>query len=197
MSSPSKFAGSPTRRKEMDFMKLLAAGYEVETCGDSTTEFYVSFMGPKDTVYEGGKWKVHVELTEGYPYKSPSIGFANKIFHPNVDEASGSICLDTLNQTWTPLYDLINVFEVFLPQLLTYPNPTDPLNGEAASLMLRDPQRYQTRVREHVQKYAKDYWTAKGQALSPGGSGVEEDVAEPVEEDDPMSEASSVEDLEL
>eukprot|EP00762_Andalucia_godoyi_P007897 ANDGO_01220.mRNA.1 Ubiquitin-conjugating enzyme E2-23 kDa len=194
MSSPSRFAGSPTRRKEMDFMKLIAAGYDVETCGDSTTEFYVMFDGPKDTLYEGGRWKVHVELTEGYPYKSPSIGFANKIFHPNVDEASGSICLDTLNQTWTPLYDLVNVFEVFIPQLLTYPNPTDPLNGEAASLMLRDSTRYQQRVKDHVQKFARDYWTSQAN----GGSNHDVSMEQVAEDDDEvMSDASSAEDLEL
>jgi len=43
--------------------------------------------------------------------------------------------------------DLVNVIEVFLPQLLTYPNPTDPLNGEAAALLLRDPQGYQNKVK--------------------------------------------------
>ena len=49
--------------------------------------------------------------------------------------------------------DLVNVFEVFLPQLLLYPNPSDPLNGEAAALMMRDRTAYEQRVKgdNHVQ----------------------------------------------
>ena len=50
--------------------------------------------------------------------------------------------------------DLVNVFETFLPQLLRYPNPSDPLNGEAANLLLRDPTAYNKRIQEYVQKYA-------------------------------------------
>ena len=67
---------------------------------------------------------------------------------------SGTVCLDVINQTWSPMFDLLNVFEVFLPQLLLYPNPTDPLNGEAAALMLREPESYNARIRDTVAKYA-------------------------------------------
>lgn len=37
------------------------------------------------------------------------------------------------------MIDMTNIFDVFLPQLLHYPNPTDPLNGEAAALLMREP----------------------------------------------------------
>lgn len=43
--------------------------------------------------------------------------------------------------------DLLNVFEVFLPQLLLYPNPSDPLNGDAASLMMKDRKQYDQKVK--------------------------------------------------
>lgn len=45
------------------------------------------------------------------------------------------------------LTDMINIFEVFLPQLLRYPNPNDPLNGEAAALLMRHPKEYDIKVK--------------------------------------------------
>ncbi|KAG7146687.1 Ubiquitin-conjugating enzyme E2 8 like protein [Verticillium longisporum] len=175
---------SPRRRIETDVMKMLMSDYEVTLVNDNSSVSSDStanrtlddilttptqarvlrpLQGPHgdtlrrrqlETPFEGGNWKVHVELPDNYPYKSPSIGFVNRIFHPNIDELSGSVCLDVINQTWSPMFDMINIFEVFLPQLLRYPNPTDPLNGEAAALMIREPKSYDVKVKEYVQKYA-------------------------------------------
>ena len=99
---------------------------------------------------------MRVILPESYPYKSPSIGFVNRIFHPNIDESSGTVCLDVINQTWSPMFDLVNIFDVFLPQLLLYPNPKDPLNGEAASKFINDETRYKEIVKDYVKRYANE-----------------------------------------
>ncbi|THW34856.1 hypothetical protein D6D22_08413 [Aureobasidium pullulans] len=182
---------SPKRRIETDVMKMMS-DYEVTLVNDNSTlwltsllsihvadlqEFFVRFKGPEETPFQGGLWKIHVELPDQYPYKSPSIGFVNRIFHPNIDELSGSVCLDVINQTWSPMYEMVNIFEVFLPQLLRYPNPTDPLNGEAAALMMREPKSYEAKVKEYVTKYASRE--------------AAEDAGEDSDDDDEMSSVGS------
>ncbi|XP_027906236.1 ubiquitin-conjugating enzyme E2-23 kDa-like isoform X4 [Vigna unguiculata] len=113
----------------------MMSDYKVEMINDGMQEFYVHFHGPNESPYHGGVWKVRVELPDAYPYKSPSIGFINRIYHPNVDEMSGSVCLDVINQTWSPMFD--------------------PLNGEAAALLMRDRASYEQKVKEYCEKYAK------------------------------------------
>lgn len=88
------------------------------------------------------------------------------------------MCLDVINQTWSPMYDMINIFESFLPQLLRYPNPTDPLNGEAAALMMRDPKQYEVKVKDYVAKYAS--------------KGAADEAGEESDSEDEMSSAGSV-----
>ncbi|XP_033643825.1 ubiquitin-conjugating enzyme E2 H [Asterias rubens] len=143
------------RRMDTDVVKLIESKHEV-TILKGLNELMVKFYGPKGTPYDGGVWKVRVDLPDKYPFKSPSIGFLNKIYHPNIDEASGTVCLDVINQTWSALYDLSNIFESFLPQLLAYPNPGDPLNGDAAAMYLHKPEEYKKKIREYVQKYATE-----------------------------------------
>lgn len=128
--------------------------HDVELVEDNMQEFHIKFFGPKDTPYEDGVWRLHVELPDNYPYKSPSIGFVNKIFHPNIDAASGSICLDVINSTWSPLYDLLNIVEWMIPGLLKEPNGADPLNNEAATLQLKDKGLYEQKIHEYIAKYA-------------------------------------------
>ena len=44
---------------------------KVNLTGDSLKEFVVKFYGPKETPYEGGVWRIKVELPDKYPFKSP------------------------------------------------------------------------------------------------------------------------------
>ena len=125
------------KRKILD-KKTLFAWFEIEGWEpENPNEFYITnFLGPKDSLYEGETLKLHTKLPESYPYKSPSIGLVNKIYHSNIDERSGTIFLNVINQTLSPSFEQKNIFEEFLPQLLSYPNALDPLNQEAAEMLL-------------------------------------------------------------
>lgn len=43
-----------------------------------------SFPAPPDTPYAGGTFEVEIKIPDNYPFKSPSMKFVTKIWHPNI-----------------------------------------------------------------------------------------------------------------
>ena len=149
-----------SKRVLKDITELRTAGFLVtdengsEDLSDMST-FLVQMNGPKDTPYENGQWDIRFTITNSFPFTSPSVGFVQHIMHPNIDFASGSICLDTLNSKWSPCTTIRHIVEVILPYLLTYPNPDDPLNREAAALLRANSTEYTRQVLAMVQLHSK------------------------------------------
>ncbi|XP_074284458.1 ubiquitin-conjugating enzyme E2 5-like [Silene latifolia] len=144
------------KRRESDAMTLMMRDFIVELIDDRTDEFIVILRGPTGSPYKGGVWKLHVQLPDAYPYKPPSITFMNKIFHPNIHEHLGTICLNVIDKDWSPAYEFVKVFDIILPQLLLYPNPSHGLNEDAIFLLMTNKEEFEEKVKEYCVLYAKE-----------------------------------------
>lgn len=102
-----------------------------------------------------GTFKLTLEFTEEYPNRPPTVKFVTKIFHPNV-YADGAICLDILQNMWTPINDVGAVL-ISIQSLLNDPNTASPANAEAADLYANDRREYNRRVRKCVDDSVQEY----------------------------------------
>lgn len=94
------------------------------------------------------------------------------------------------------MYDMINIFEVFVPQLLRYPNPADPLNGEAAAMLMREPKTYEAKVKGmsyHPLFSLRHMLTAIEYVAKYASKDAVDDAEEDTESEDELSSAGSYE----
>jgi len=106
-------------------------------------------FGPEDSPWEGGTFKLSLTFTEDYPNKAPTVRFESKMFHPNI-YADGAICLDILQNQWSPIYD-VSAILTSIQSLLTDPNPNSPANSEASRMYSENRREYNKRVQEVVE----------------------------------------------
>ena len=81
-----------------------------------------SLMGPKDSPYKDGFFKLLIKFPKTFPMQGPEVIFETPIYHLNVnpvksDESLGHCCISTAN-FWTPdssIQDLlVSIFALFL-----------------------------------------------------------------------------------
>ncbi|CAD5176404.1 unnamed protein product [Musa acuminata subsp. malaccensis] len=124
-----------------------APGISASPSEENMRYFNVMILGPAQSPYEGGVFKLELFLPEEYPMAAPKVRFLTKIYHPNIDKASryliilcscfggaislGRICLDILKDKWSPALQIRTVL-LSIQALLSAPNPDDPLSENIA-----------------------------------------------------------------
>ncbi|KZF26481.1 UBC-like protein [Xylona heveae TC161] len=116
---------------------LLPPASDSSAIQDDLSQVLMLLAGPQGTPYSAGLWKLHLKLPEDYPRSPPKAFFRTRIWHPNVEESTGSICVDTLKRDWNPKLTLRDVF-VTISCLLIQPNPDSALNAAAGQLLQDD-----------------------------------------------------------
>lgn len=145
---------TPARRRLMrDFKRLQEdppAGVSGAPCDNNIMQWNAVIFGPAETPFEDGTFKLTITFTEEYPNKPPSVKFISKMFHPNV-YADGGICLDILQNRWSPTYD-VSAILTSIQSLLDEPNPNSPANSVAAQLYQENRREYEKRVAAVVEQ---------------------------------------------
>ncbi|XP_013609408.1 PREDICTED: ubiquitin-conjugating enzyme E2 2-like [Brassica oleracea var. oleracea] len=142
---------TPARKRLMrDFKRLQQqdppAGISGAPQDNNIMLWNAVIFGPDDTPWDGGTFKLSLQFSEDYPNKPPTGRFVSfsRMFHPNI-YADGSICLDILQNQWSPIYDVAAIL-IYVEMLLI----------SSARMFSESKREYNRRFREVVEQS----WTA-------------------------------------
>jgi ubiquitin-conjugating enzyme E2 A len=96
------------RRLMRDFKRMQTdppSGISASPVSDNVMTWNAVIIGPTDTPFEDGTFRLVMNFEETYPNKPPGVKFVSQMFHPNV-YATGELCLDILQNRWSPTYDV-------------------------------------------------------------------------------------------
>ncbi|OXB71520.1 UNVERIFIED_CONTAM: hypothetical protein H355_004928 [Colinus virginianus] len=113
-----------------------ALGVWARLVGEDIQHWEGFLRGPAGTPYEGGCFRVDIQIPRDYPYNPPKMRFTTKIWHPNISSqtvtwyglcppyyAAGAICLDILKHEWSPALTIRTAL-LSIQAMLADPVPT-------------------------------------------------------------------------
>lgn len=114
-------------------------------------EWNIIMDGPKDSPYNGGKFKIKIIFSDNYPQKPPEFKFLTPIVHININ--GQTICMDTLGDKYKPSYSIVYLLsQIFM--LLSIPNE-DNAYSTYRDLYRNDYTGYLAKAREMTREKAK------------------------------------------
>lgn len=110
--------------------------------------------GPAETPYEGKFFLLRIAASHDFPHVPPAVHFLTKVYHPNVDPATGAVCVNTLKKDWKSTHTLSHVLSV-IRCLLIVPFPESSLNEDAGRLLMESYDEYCKRARLHADVHGR------------------------------------------
>jgi len=111
------------------------------------TRFHITIT-PDVGYWKSGSFTFLFEIPPDYNFKPPKVSCVTRIYHPNID-TEGHVCLNVLREDWSAAYDITACVNSLM-FLFQAPNPDDPLNKEAAQLMLQDEKQFARMVMRSI-----------------------------------------------
>jgi len=136
-TTSGKRANAAELRAQKDVAEMdVPHGCKVEFKDPNDIMNFSLAITPTDGLYEKATFNFTINIPNTYPYDPPKVHCDTLVYHPNID-LEGHVCLNILRQDWMPVLSLGSV--IFgLMTLFLEPNPDDPLNKEAATLMIEN-----------------------------------------------------------
>lgn len=100
------------RRSDLPPNYLFPPGQDTGVLPDDLTQLTVLLTGAHGTPYSQGLWELHLRMPTEYPKNPPKATFKTRMWHPNVEELTGVVCLETLKRDWDPKLTLRDVLVV-------------------------------------------------------------------------------------
>jgi ubiquitin-conjugating enzyme E2 S len=147
--------------------------------GDDLTQLTILLTGAPGTPYDDGVWKLNLRIPQDYPKSPPKAYFRTKIWHPNVEESTGSVCLDTLKRDWQAKLTLRDIL-ITISCLLINPNPDSALNAGAGKLLQEDWDAFSQHAKLMTSIHASIPSNLKAAVSEAKGRGEEQIENEPV-----------------
>ena len=107
----------------MEFLREMIEKGEVKEIeilpseGKSNLKKKFAIAGPIDGPYEGYWFRVSLDFTKDYPYRPPTVTMIDKIWGPYFDDKTGEVCMDILDETWTPSLTTITLLQSIISLL--------------------------------------------------------------------------------
>ncbi|XP_021056848.1 ubiquitin-conjugating enzyme E2 U [Mus pahari] len=116
---------------------------------DDKMNWKAEIEGLRNSVCEGLVFYLALEFSREYNSVPPVVKFITIPFHPNVDPYTGKPSIDFLDNPdkWNTSYTVLSIL-LDLQMLLSYPDLKNPVNFEAAQLLIRDESTYKLVIRE-------------------------------------------------
>mmetsp|Transcript_20694 Transcript_20694/g.26784 ORF Transcript_20694/g.26784 Transcript_20694/m.26784 type:complete len:645 (-) Transcript_20694:664-2598(-) len=138
----SKLCSQRLMREAHEMMTRAPEGISACPCkAEDITMWKATILGPPQSPYEGGIFRLELKFSANYPIVAPRVKFLTKIFHPNIDHDTGVVCCDLLEPNAWSAAASIRVLLLSIQSLLTSPTADDsnsPANAQAAHLFHTD-----------------------------------------------------------